>query len=300
MEGWMRDASRVAGGLLFLLLFTTNTQAGGRPDPLTTTASRYVTADGVRVHYKSLGEGTTAVALVHCWCGDLRFWKEQVPAFHGRARLILIDLPGHGHSDKPDTDYPMERFARAVVAVLKDAGVESAVLVGHSMGVPVVRQVYRLSPATVRGLVAVDGTLRRPTQKPAQLQGMLHHFSGPGYHGRIDQAVAGMAGSTASPQVRRWLRDVSPSAPQHAAVSAMRGMNDPAIWNDDAITVPLQVIVARSPSWAGDYEAYVRKLAPQVEYHVMDGVGHYLMLEKPKEFNALLTGFLQRREALRP
>ncbi len=50
--------------------------------------------------------------------------------------MITVDLPGHGESDKPQIAYTMDLFARAVEAVMRDAGVDQAVLVGHSMGTP--------------------------------------------------------------------------------------------------------------------------------------------------------------------
>jgi pimeloyl-ACP methyl ester carboxylesterase len=46
------------------------------------------------------------------------------------------------------------------------------------------------------------------------------------------------------------------------------------------------------PSRTADYEAFLRKLAPGLDYQVMDGVGHFLMLQKPEEFNAMLSAFL--------
>jgi pimeloyl-ACP methyl ester carboxylesterase len=58
--------------------------------------------------------------------------------------------------------------------------------------------------------------------------------------------------------------------------------------------VPVQVIVAKRPSWAAEHEKYVRELAPGVDYRTMEGVGHFLMMEKPKEFNAILMEFLAR------
>ncbi len=47
----------------------------------------------------------------------LGFWREQVPMLADQARLILIDLPGHGQSDKPQTNYTMDFFAGAVVRI---------------------------------------------------------------------------------------------------------------------------------------------------------------------------------------
>ena len=74
---------------------------------------------------------------------------------------------------------------------------------------------------------------------------------------------------------------------------------NPANWNDDKIEAPLQVILAKSPFWNAEYEQFVRQLAPQVDYRVMEGVGHFLMMEKPKEFNELMAGFLKKEGLLK-
>jgi len=53
-----------------------------------------------------------------------------------KRRALLVDLPGHGQSEKPDVAYTQERFARAIEPVMRHADVERAVLLGHSMGGP--------------------------------------------------------------------------------------------------------------------------------------------------------------------
>ena len=261
-------------------------------DPLASAPSKFVTLDGNKVHYKSLGEGKTALVFVHCWAGDMRFWKDQVPALNGKIRMILIDLPGHGQSDKPQLDYTMDHFAKAVDAVLTDAGVEKAILAGHSMGTPVSRQFYRKYPQKVAGLVVVDGALRKPGFKPEEMQKFLDTFAGPNYEAGVKQAIEGMmAPKSAS---KEWVKKVSPCCPQHVGLSAMKNMFQGDIWQEDPIQVPLQVIYAKSPFWPPDTEAYIRKLAPQVDYRVMEGVGHYLQLDQPEEFNRHLTEFLKK------
>jgi pimeloyl-ACP methyl ester carboxylesterase len=45
--------------------------------------------------------------------------------------------------------------------------------------------------------------------------------------------------------------------------------------------------------WTGDYLAYVRGLSPRADYRTVEGVGHFLMLEKPAEFNATLIEMLE-------
>src|SRR5262249_43188218 len=255
--------------------------------------------DGMKVHYKSLGKGETALVFVHGWTADLTSWRYQVPAFDGKVRMVLIDLPGHGKSDKPKIDYTMDVFAKAVDAVLADAGVKKAVLAGHSMGTPVVRQYYRRYPDKVVGLVAVDGRLQRLEIPPEQLKKFVAQFEGPDYKATVGKFIDGMMTKDTPEEVRKHLKEAYPTAPAHVAVSAMKAMMDPAIWKDDPIKVPVQAILAKSRFWTPEYEKYVRKLAPDVDYQVLDGVGHFLMMEKPREVNALLLGFLKKTGVVR-
>src|SRR5688572_22782104 len=91
-----------------------------------------------QVHYRIFGKGSKTLVFIHGWSCDGTIWREQVSAFSDRARLVMIDLPGHGRSSKPQTNYSMAFFANAVAAVMKDAGINKASLIGHSMGVPVI------------------------------------------------------------------------------------------------------------------------------------------------------------------
>ncbi len=294
----MTRSTAVFLAVLCTLFAGTTTRA--EETPIDKAPSRFAKLDDLRVHYKSLGEGKTALVLVHGWSGDMSFWRYQVPAFHGKIRLLLIDLPGHGQSDKPKVDYTMDRFARSIHAVLKDAGVDKAVLAGHSMGTPVVRQFYRLYPERTAGLVAVDGALRLFTNKPEDIDKFVGRFTGPDFKESVGKFVESMFTPQTSDAVRQQIQGVMPSAPQHVAVSAMKAMFDLSIWKDDAIKVPVLVLMAKNPFWSADYEKYVHKLAPELDYQVMDGVGHFLMMEKPREFNDLLAGFLKKQGLLKP
>src|ERR1039457_6577734 len=84
-----------------------------------------VASDGSRVHYESYGKGQEAVVFIHGWTCDLTFWRGQAPVYE-KHRALLVDLPGHGQSEKPEVAYTEERFARAIDAVMRDAGVTRA------------------------------------------------------------------------------------------------------------------------------------------------------------------------------
>ena len=292
-----RSPARLAAGVLLLALPGSELLAQGTV--LDRAPSRFAPYNGTRVHFKSLGAGTTAVVFVHGWSCDLTFWRAQVPAVDGRVRAIFLDLPGFGRSDKPDVAYTMDYFAGAADAVLKAAGVEHAVLVGHSMGAPVVRQYYRRFRPEVKALVVVDGALRMPFGDSAQTARFVAQWEGADYAERMSGMVDALFAGSADTVLRAWVKRQMMATPQRVAASAMRGMADGAIWRDDPIEVPLLAVMAQSRNWSADYVAYVKRLAPGVRYETMSGVGHFLMLERPAEFNAMLVEFLRSQRVIR-
>ena len=123
------------------------------------------TVDGMRIQSAVAGAGNQTVILVHGWTCDSSSWDAQVPVLARRYRVITIDLPGHGKSESPkDGKFSMDLFARAVEAVRAEAQADKVVLVGHSMGAPVIRQYARRFPAHVAALVAALTAAGFPTQ----------------------------------------------------------------------------------------------------------------------------------------
>ena len=258
--------------------------------------SRSAKLDGARVHYMNYGKGDEALVLIHGWTMNVDNWRDQIPDFAKRSRVIAVDLPGHGQSDKPQIAYSMDYFARAVEAVMRDAKVKRAVLVGHSMGTPVARQFYRKYPEKTLAIVIVDGVLR-PLGDKAMMDQMIAGFRGPKYKDVIIQMLTQMKGGLAAEAMER-ITTSSLSTPQNVIVSAMEGMADPAIWGEDKITVPVLAIMAKNPFFPPNIEELSRGIAPNMDFRMWESVGHFVMMEKPKEFNEAVLAFLEKNKLL--
>jgi pimeloyl-ACP methyl ester carboxylesterase len=228
---------------------------------------------------------------------NLDNWRDQLSGFTDRYRVIALDLPGHGQSEKPEVPYSMDRFARAVDAVMNDANVKRAVLVGHSMGTPVARQFYRKYPAKTLGIVVVDGVLA-PLADKTVMDRMLAGFRAANYRDTVVQMLAQMYGPNLQAEAQERIKSSSLSTPQYVLVSAMEGMADPAIWGDDTVKVPVLAIMAKNPFFPPNIEEITRKIVPNLEFHMWDGVGHFLMMERPKEFNQAVIAFLDKNKLL--
>src|SRR4051794_33814643 len=238
--------------------------------------SQYAKLDGAKIHYKSYGKGKDALVLIHGWTCNLDNWREQIPELSKRNRVIALDLPGHGQSDKPQIPYTMDLFANAVDAVLRDAKVDHAVLVGHSMGTPVARQFYRKYPQKTLAIVIVDGGLRLFGTKEMRDQ-FLTMFRSPGYKEAGGQMLSQMMANLPAAEQERGKASFA-NTPQYVIVGAMEAMGDEALYSPDKINVPVLAILAKSPFWPADTEQFLHGLAPDLEFQMWEGVGHFVML----------------------
>src|SRR5262245_56047900 len=241
------------------------------------------TVDGIPLHSSSSGNGAKTLILVHGWTCDETSWKDNVPELSKHYRVITLDLPGHGKSGSTkDGTLTMDLFARAVEAVRAEAKAGKVILVGHSMGTPVIRQYARLYPQHVAGLVIVDGLVALgngartggpPPPQPTNMRGPE------GLKNR--EAMIRTMFTPATPQpLQQHVLKMMLAAPETTAYSAMMATFDPAIWKDDVMTMPVLAIYADRSGLSN--QEYSKKIFPTYEYHELAGTGHFLMMEKPK------------------
>ncbi len=277
----------------------------GFPTPVSASQSspwRSVVFDGFKVAYQDLGKRDgRPLVFIHGWSCNSSFWKLQVPAFAGDFRLILVDLPGFGRSDKPrNIAYTLSLFAGAVRAVIADAGLERPVLIGHSMGYAVTRQVLIDYPGTARAVVDVDGAYFRYPETPealsaymAQAGAMMAGHEGPNRMEAVRQFAESTFYGKTPPKLRKEILAAMSTADPYAATSSLREMMRPEQWKERRFDLPCLAIYARTVFLPPDHEAYLRTVFPRLTYEEWDDVGHFIMLQEPERFNAALRGFLE-------
>ena len=271
-------------------------QASQKKQP--TGDSRFAKLGDARIHYVSYGKGDEALVLIHGWTQSADAWRDNVADLAKRNRVLVVELPGHGQSDKPQTTYSMDYFAQAVDAVMRDAKVKRAVLVGHSMGTPVARQFYRKYPQKTLGIVIVDGSLR-PFGDKRIMDQMMAGFRGPQYRDVVNQMMGFIGGPNLPVELKQRINSASMNTPQNVLVSAFEGMLDPSIWTEDRINVPVLAIMAKTPLLPANAEESFRTIAPKLDFQLFDGVGHFLMMEKPREFDSAVSTWLDKNGLLK-
>lgn len=263
--------------------------------PAQTANVKWATMNGNKVRYTDTGgDAKNAIVFVHCWTCNSEFWREQVGAFP-QYRVIALDLPGHGESDKPNIEYTIEHFARSVEAVMDDAGVKKAVLVGHSMGTPVTRRFYELYPKKTIGIVVVDGLLTRMGTREEVDKYFRPIFTN---YGTAAPAFIDEMLQPAYASVRPFIRSSMLATEERVGVSAMKSYVEDSFAQHGTIKVPVLAVMAPSPHWPKDLDAQYRAVAPDIDFQMWTGVSHFLQLERPKEFNGQLKMFIVRKKLL--
>lgn len=258
--------------------------------------SHFALFNGIKVHYESYGSGDEALVFIHGWTCDLTFWRGQEPVYQAH-RSLLIDLPGHGQSDKPKIAYPSELFARAVEAVMNDAQVNRATLIGHSLGGNIAYTFVRLFPQRMQSVVFVDSYVTRPppaSAAPATLaryRQRARNLSGPAGERNFIRQVNAMFSDRTPAELREEIRTKMLATPEHVRVAAVTSISKlPPSSSPEAFDMPVLAVAARV---SGDaVRAVMRPIFPNLQIEKWDKYGHFLMMEDPERFNRTLEHFL--------
>jgi pimeloyl-ACP methyl ester carboxylesterase len=270
-------ARRIRFAVLVLMLVATGSALGAK-------------VDGIALHSSSHGTGPQTVILVHGWTCDDTTWEAQVPALSKQYRVLTLDLPGHGKSGSPkDGIFSMELFARAVEAVRSEAKAEKVVLVGHSMGTPVVVQHARMFPQHTAALVFVDGLLRIGRDVPIA-RNSQQYVGAEGLKAR-ETMVRGMFSASTTSAMQTHILNMMLGSPEATAVGSLKATWEIPTPEYETVNVPVLALYA-DHSGLADRE-FMKKTYPNMRYVEIPGTGHFLMMEKPDEFNRHLLDFLK-------
>jgi pimeloyl-ACP methyl ester carboxylesterase len=251
-------------------------------------------ADGVTIHYDVRGKGDVAVVFVHCWSCNRAFWREQLDVFKKDFRVISLDLGGHGASGAERDPFTVTGLAGDVAAVADALDIQRMILVGHSMGGPVSLEAARLMSGRVLGIVAVDTLHNADFEYPREMVDNMVKSLEADFKGTMAGFFEGMASAGMSEELKSWIIAQATAARPEVAIALMKdfaGIDMPALFENAG--VPIRAINATPQgenTMPTDVEAN-RKYA-DFDAVLMDGVGHFLQLEKPTEFNQQLESHL--------
>ena len=265
------------------------------------------TTDGTRIHYEVTGKpGATPVLMIQGLGASKNAWNLQRIAMATRFRIISFDNRGAGRSDKPIVPFTLEQMAEDAIAVLDAAGIETAHVVGASMGGVISQIVTVKHPHRVRSLTLVCTACRNHPWRQELLQSWAKTAE---EKGMIEVGKEAAQWVMSPRSFRRlvpaftWMGPLAALRPRHSFVSqihAILNTREDLVDQLSTITAPTMVIVGNQDILTprGDSEEIAERI-PNAELVVISGAAHGLMMEHSSTFNKILIEFLQRTELAR-
>ena len=248
-------------------------------------------ADGVPIWYERFGNGEPAWVFIHGGMCDASYWNEQIEALASNCAVIVLDLPGHGRSGSHRKSWSVAAFADDVRRVVRACGAKELIVVGHSMGGVVALEAVRLLGPTAKGVVVVDFLHdvggKAPQQRPNAPSGQQRQESADAARLRMAAALRrGMFTAHPSELQETIVQSLVSFSPEiGAALRQAVGAYDLSAGIKAISSIPLAIVQS---SLRNTDVASIRQLHPNSRITRFADAGHFMMLEKPRQFNAVL------------
>lgn len=254
-----------------------------------------IEVNGAPLYYEAMGQGTPLV-LLHGLGESVEYWEYQIPAFAKKYRVIALDLPGFGHSERRPGQCSIPGFAQAVWTALDALGIQRFYLLGHSMGGAVAQQLTLDHPQAVIKLVLCNTV---PAFKPMTLK---QHFEV--WYRRFVMRLLGPLRLA-----RIGAQRMFPLEHQQLlrAKSEARGMRNSGKNYLDALhaltqwsvldrlrefIMPVLVLAAEHDYFSREDMLLFAHGLPRARFHLFSGSHHAMAMEIPGAFNAAVMKFL--------
>ena len=236
------------------------------------------------------GGARMPVILIHSLAGNSGQWTAQLAHLRGSTRAVALDLRGHGRSEAPrDGRFALGDYAEDVRLMMDTLDIRRAVVVGHSMGGGVAAALAGLVPERLAGLVFVD-PIDDPSKRPPDegSAAFLRRLDGPEYATAIEAywlEILKLAGDNVRQQVLADLR----ATPRATVVGSMRAMTG---FNAQATLAAYHGPMLSVTTPLNEFPSSLHRVMPAIRQEKMADVSHWLQIDRPAEFNAMLDRFL--------
>jgi pimeloyl-ACP methyl ester carboxylesterase len=253
-----------------------------------------ISFDGVSIAYEMMGEGEPALVFIPGWAAPKEVWEAELSHFSPKYKSVAIDLAGVGESGNNRENWTIGAFAEDVVSVMKQIGLDNAVLIGWSMGGAVAVEVTKRMPESILGIVIVD--VLHDVDKRYSEQEIIN----------TEQFYKDLLTEPTMEKVQRiFVKNkeelsefyISFTEKTTSFVGWWESLRNSFKWCNEecaealkSVHVPLTSI--NSDQQPTNIDAF-RSLVPTYKAKIMTGVGHYLIFEEPDEFKRLLEETIQ-------
>lgn len=256
----------------------------------------FIEIEGNKIRYLEAGHSKNTLVLVHGLGASAERWAKTIPYFEKDYHLIIPDLIGFGHSDKPIVDYTTDFFSNFLQQFLETAGIDTPHIIGSSLGGQVTAE-YASSNSNIEKLILVSpsGVMKQSTPAlDAYIMAALYPNEA-----NAKNAFEMMEGSgiDADPQiVENFIERMKLPNAKMAFMSTILGLKNAEIITNKLKTIHAPTLIiwgSKDPVIPIRHADGFVSSIKDCRFFRMDECGHTPYVQKPKEFAEIVLDFLK-------
>ena len=245
------------------------------------------------IAYNQYGKGDTTLLFVHGWCINKEYWNEQSKYFSDKYKVVALDLPGFGRSDKNRTEWTFEKYTEDIHEFIKAEKLKNVILIGHSMSGDILLLMDTNYPESIIGIVGIDN-LKRPgvkfsEEESKQVEGFFAMMDS-SFSGTVEVYTKGnlFTPSADTSIVNRVIKDFK-NNDSVIAIKVLRSLFDVSQKEKEMMQqLKHTLYLVNSDPDTTHIDSLKKYCKASAEVVYVHGTGHYPMIEKPAEFNSAL------------
>ncbi|WLR50322.1 2-succinyl-6-hydroxy-2,4-cyclohexadiene-1-carboxylate synthase [Bacillus tianshenii] len=260
----------------------------------------------VNYYVETKGEGEPLV-LLHGFTGSTADWFPFVEEFSKASQVVLIDLIGHGKTEKPHDEarYQMEEVVEDLKEIFDQLGLEKVTLLGYSMGGRTALSFASIYPERVHKLILESSSPGLQTEEEREErrerdrmlankieQEGMEWFVGKWGNIPLFASQKRLPDAVKEMQTKQRLKNVP-----RGLANSLRGMGtgeQPSWWNElNTFNFPVFLLTGEEDEKFFTIAKKMKKLIPNAFHQVIDHAGHTIHLEEPKIFAKIVVDALK-------
>lgn len=237
---------------------------------------------------------TVGLLLIHAFPLDARMWEPQLASLGARLPIVAPHLPGFGGTEGPEV-LTMRLAAEHCVRALDEAGVDTAIVCGLSMGGYVAFELWRAARPRISALVLANTRAEPdPPEGAAGRRALAERLKEEGHSFLVEEPPPLLA-EDAPEELRQRVRALIADQMPDAIAAAALGMAErpDSVPDLPGIDVPTLVITGTADRLIPpDVTAGIAGRVPGAELIRIEGAGHLSNLEASDAFNTALEGMI--------
>jgi pimeloyl-ACP methyl ester carboxylesterase len=258
---------------------------------------KFVTIDGNKIRYLESGKGDENIVLIHGLGASAERWEFVIPELSKSYRVIVPDLIGFGHSDKPLVDYTTELFTDFLSSFFKKLKIKKTNIIGSSLGGQIIADYTSKNQDIVEKIVLISpsGIMKHSTPAlDAYVMAALY----PDSEGAKNafQMMAGPSQQVNQRIIEDFVERMKLPNAKMAFMSTLLGLKSAEVITKTLmkITIPTLIIWGENDpvipiKYADEFVSSIQ----DCRFYMMDNCGHTPYVDEPSKFSKLVLDFLR-------